>query len=412
MKKSYLMIAAAATMLVACSETDSLKEEINDNETVLIGFETYHDKSTKATATDEIDAGSDMTKAHGGFGVWGFKAADVPEASGTPAVTDVSSTTSFTTVFNNVQVWYDGSSLSKGFTYAVPKYWDKNMEYIFFAYAPYDADKAELTKTSGIIKISDIASIQDISGNNSSTEAEDLQYTGASSTSTASVTDYLMATYVTNQKLNSTNQSNYDNNLHGQTVGFTFGHMLSKLQVVLQAKEAYSGIKEIKVKYLTIENMPEKATDKTVFTQTSPTAPAGTYNPAAYTTNLQIINSGDGNDNATAKSDLYILKGGSLSDETLTSPTSQPQTFNYYVAPNTPGTGTKYLLNITYDITYVDNITETVTITDVDLSGKLASLLQNNSYTLTINVALNQIYFNVDAVTGWTTATAQTIDVQ
>ncbi len=403
MKKSYLMIAAAATMLAACSETDSLKEEINDNETVLIGFETYHDKSTKATATDEIDAGSDMTSTHGGFGVWGFKAA--PDKV-TTTTTNVS-TTDFTTVFNNVQVWYESESTkSKGFTYAVPKYWDKNMEYIFFAYAPYDAEKAELTKASGIIKISDIASIQDISANNSG-EGAALQYTG---TSTASVTDYLMASYVTEMKLGATNQSTYD--LHEQTVGFTFGHMLSKLQVVLQAKDAYSGIKEIKVKYLSIENMPSSSATKTVFTQTAPTAPAGTYDPAAYTSNLEIINSATGS-TATAKTDLYILKGGEGSATSVTNaPSIQAQTFNYYVAPNTPGTGTKYQLNITYDITYVDDITETVTITDVDLSGKLASLLQNNSYTLTINVALDQIYFNVDAVTGWTTATAQTIDVQ
>ena len=45
-------------------------------------------------------------------------------------------------------------------------------------------------------------------------------------------------------------------------------------------------------------------------------------------------------------------------------------------------------------------VEEDVVIEDVDLSSKLASLLQNNSYTLTIKVGLNQIYFTVDAVTG------------
>lgn len=408
MKKNYLLIAAAAALFAACSQTDTVKEVIDDNETVLIGFETFHEKATKATATGEISGPTNFTKAHGGFGVWGYKGtpANIVAASGTPAVVNISSTTNFTTVFNNVQVWYESASEpSQGFKYAVPKYWDKNMEYIFFAYAPYDATNASLDRTTGNITIADIASIQDISANNSET-GEALVYSG---TATTGVTDYLMATYEYDQKLNTTNQSSKDYSLKGQTVGFTFGHMLSKLQINLQASEAYSGVKTLTVNSLSIENMPTSASTKASFTQTSPTAPAGTYTPSSYTSSLNVIGTG-----GTSTAGLTILKNGSISGETVTAPTAQNQSFNYYVAPNTPtGEGTnKYLLNINYTITYVDNVVENVVVEDVDLSSKLASLLQNNSYTLTIKVALNQIYFTVDAVTGWTTQTGQEIEVK
>ncbi len=403
MKKSYLMIAATATLLVACQRNEVFKDLVDDNETVMIGFETFHEKATKATATDAISAPENMTSAHGGFGVWGYKAIDAAEASGAAATVNISS--GYTTVFNNVKVWYESSSTkTQGFTYAVPKYWDKNMEYIFFAYAPYDGTNASIDNATGKITIADIASIQDVSKSTGSDQ--DLVYNGSN---TAAVTDYLMATYVTNQKLNSTNQNGKGYDGKNQTVGFTFGHMLSKLQVNLQTSDTYSGIEYIKVTTLSIENMPASASTKASFTQTSPTAPAGVYTPASYTSALSIIGT-----SGTSTSGLYILKGGSLSGDVVTAPTAQNQSFNYYVAPNTPaGTGTdKYLLNIGYTIKYVDGITEDVAITDVDLSEKLASLLQNNSYTLTIKVGLNQIFFTVDEIKGWVDQSAQEIEVK
>ena len=47
----------------------------------------------------------------------------------------------------------------------------------------------------------------------------------------------------------------------------------------------------------------------------------------------------------------------------------------------------------------------------IDLSSKLTALLQNRSYTLTINVDLNQILFCVNEVVGWGPAFEQEITV-
>ena len=296
------------------------------------------------------------------------------------------------------------------------------MEYIFFAYAPYDNNNnASIDRATGNITIANIASIQNVSKSNAdeTPAKDDLKYDGSS---TSGVTDYLIATYVTDQKLvaqnttstpTGTNQNYVDSNndknaaytYQEQTVGFTFGHMLSKLKINLQASSDYSGIEYIKVNSLSIKNIPASSDVKTSFTQISPTEPKGNYTPSAYTSELKIIGTG-----GTSTSSLYILKDGSKSGETVTKPTPQTQSFNYYVAPNKPvennETSTiegKYLLNIAYTIHYVDNIEENVALPDVDLSTKLNEMLQNNAYTLTIKVGLNQIFFTVDAVTDWVT---------
>lgn len=412
------MIAAAATLFVACTENDTFREVIDDNETVLIGFETYHEKLTRATATDTLHAPQNFTIEHGGFGVWGYKGApaDMVPASGSPAIVNLSNASKYTKVFDNVQVWYDADSSASQrhahFTYAVPKYWDKTTEYHFFAYAPYDESNASFDNTKGIITIEDITPVQDVSTSNNQTGAA-LVYSGSTTTN---ITDYLMATYVPEQKYlangTGTNQADSTYRDHGQTVGFIFGHMLSKLRVNVSANEQYRGIKEMKVTYLAIENMPEKdAESNASFTQDAPTAAAGTYTPSYYSTALQIINSDDSNNTkATAQDTIFVLKNGTLSNGVAQQPDNQLQSFNYYVTPNNPsGNSTtenqKYYLTVKYTIKYVDGIVENVVPEKIDLSSKLASLDQNNSYILNVKIALNEILFSVASVEAWATDT-------
>lgn len=453
MKKFYL-IATAVTMLTACTNSEKLTADFSNDGPVMIGFETFHEKTTKATVTGEIDSKDDFTKDHGGFGVWGYKGNDATASTELKTLEE----SGYTTIFDNVQVWYVSSNFTEtptqGFTYLVPKYWDKGMKYIFFAYAPYDATKATIDwktdangKGKGIITISDIPSIQDLSKSNANPNADpaqtdqDIVFSGSDQTK---VTDYLMATCVQNQYLTAanttstqsgTNQNYVDNDKAAytkqeQTVGFTFGHMLSRITVKLKAATQYNGVMSMKVSYLAIKNMPEVKTDVTSFTQTAPTAAAGTYATSTWSgKTLQIINSGEGNTNATSKNDLYILKNGvgkkdantttTIADEmtTIVPPGDQPQTFYYYVAPNTPSGNAAdfkdhYYLSIKYTIKYVDNVEENVVIENMDLNSQLASMLQNNSYTLNIKVGLNQIYFTVDAVTGWTEHDAEDIEIK
>ena len=398
MKKSYLMIAAATIIFAACSGNDSFKEIAEDNETVKIGFETFHEKSTKAA----VSAKEDLNSANGGFGVFGYNHTDKRAvANGSIDMT----TTGTTTVFNNVKVWYeDNSTPTRGFTYEVPKYWDKYKYYTFFAYAPWNETTITLTPSTGKFTRTDVQSIQSTNaatpstvtvGSNSRTK-----YTDAVETS---VIDYLFAVCVPQQKYAATNQTTYDG--YQKTVGFTFSHILSKLNVIVKAKNEasghqYKGVKDIQITSLSIDNLPNTAANVT-YTQTATDGVTGTFSPANYTTSLNII----GGTNALTAGPLYILDGGATGTPIIAPTTYIDQAFHYWVAPNTP-TGTdhdKYKLNINYTINYVDDTVDPFTRT-IDLSAETAhftTMAQNNIYNITVTIGLDQIYFDVDEIVGW-----------
>ena len=84
MKKNYFMLAAAAMMFAACSETDLMSEMGEMEKAQEISFESFANKTTRAEITD-------TTALHGvGFKVWGSKT-----YSGTS-----------TTIFDGVNVHY------------------------------------------------------------------------------------------------------------------------------------------------------------------------------------------------------------------------------------------------------------------------------------------------------------------
>lgn len=405
MKKSYLMIAAVAALMASCSDNDNFKEAV-DNENVLIGFETFHEKSTRAA----VSAKTDLTTDNGGFGVFGYNHTD------NRAVAEGSinmSTTGTTRVFNNVKVWYQDGADTDGFTYAVPKYWDKYKFYTFFAYAPWNETAVTLTEGTGKFVRTDVKSLQSTNKASSVTVGSESRVKYVEANETA-VTDYLIATCVTGQKYNGTNQNSKTYDGKEKTVGFTFSHILSKLNVTVKAKDEasghkYLGVKDIQVTSLNIENLPNTSADLT-YNQTAANAVAGTFSTTNYTTSLNII----AGDNALTTSPLYILDGG-VNGSPITAPTTYiDQAFHYWVAPNTPtGEGhDKYKLNIKYTINYVDGTSDPFT-RDLDLSTAttaFTTMAQNNIYNITVTIALDQIYFDVDEIVDW--ATAQETDVE
>lgn len=410
MKKSYLMIAAVATLLASCAGNDIFKEVIEENETELIGFETFHDKSTKAA----VSAPTDLTSANGGFGVYGFKHLnDRTATNGSINLSDVTSTDNVnyvTTIFDNVKVWYESSTTkTQGFTYEVPKYWDKTKYYTFFAYAPQVAKVNGTTtgiafdQTTGKFTRNDILALQKVNstsevavGSNNRT-----QYGNANE---ENAIDYLIAPYVHSQKSGATNQSQKSYDGKELTVGFTFSHILSKLNVTVQAQDEstgheYSGVSNIIIDKLNITNLPNND-EVATYAQNKTDEVAGTWTPANYSTVLNIV----AGDNATSADPLYVLDGGSKSGTTITVPTNYlNQQFHYFVAPNTPASGNKYTLNIDYTINYVDGTVEPFS-RSIDLSTQTANFTtmeQNYIYNINVTIALNQIYFTVDAINTW-----------
>lgn len=420
------MIVATAALFVACAGNDTYRDVV-ENETDLIGFETYHGKATRAA----VNAPEDLLLANGGFGVYGYKHEGAKTASN--GTVDVSSGT--TNVFNNVQVWYVSDDFTttptQGFTYEVPKYWDKTKTYTFFAYAPYVAKATGSSKgiifdeATGLFTRTDIKSLQSTNDTDTKGANDRTQYVDPDE---SDVTDYLIAPYVFNQKHNATNQSGKDYTGKEKTVGFTFYHILSKLNVKVQVKNEfatgghqYKGVQDIQITKLNIENLPNVSQD-VVYAQTSvtegssATVPAASYlkavggDPLNFTTTLNMI----AGDNATTAGPLYILDGGSKDATTgvITNPAdSISQRFHYYIAPNTPtGEGhNHYKLNIDYTINYVDGtidpFSRTVDLSDASSlntgSSVLANMQQNNIYNVVITIALDQIYFDVDEIKKW-----------
>ena len=133
------MMAAAAMMFAACSQSDVLNEVQVQEEAQAIGFSTYSSKSTRGSSSEVLET------YHKTFGVWAYK---TYEGSETP-------------VMPHYQVrnddngsgshdWdYDGDNKLAGQSL---KYWDKRASYTFCAYAPYAAG-VTINATSKVISI-------------------------------------------------------------------------------------------------------------------------------------------------------------------------------------------------------------------------------------------------------------------
>ena len=116
MKKNYFLMAAAAAMFAACSETDMVNavNEAQVEAQNAISFEAFAGKATRAEYSN--------TNLPGSFAVWGWKtAAATPNWS-----------TGATQVFNKVVATKNGAV----YDYANKVYWDKTSTYKFFAVAP------------------------------------------------------------------------------------------------------------------------------------------------------------------------------------------------------------------------------------------------------------------------------------
>lgn len=118
MKKSYLMIAAAATLFAACASNE-MKNDIKSYENSPIGFTSYAGQQTKG-ADNNKNASTlwDLENHQSNFDVWGMKKYN--SAWVTPAV------------YNKGTVTYTTSWIADPI-----RFWDKSAEkYYFYAAAP------------------------------------------------------------------------------------------------------------------------------------------------------------------------------------------------------------------------------------------------------------------------------------
>ncbi len=284
MKKSYLMIAAAAALFAACSDTDTFKEAVNSNQKAFT-FSAYADKTTKAPNTNSANLQDFYTV----FGVYGFK-----------NVTRNGSATS-ETVFSNVPNEYfaaDDISSNKTYTYSDydPKrkpadewnaptagwyyedirYWDKTANsYEFFAIAPYEASPTyTVAAGAGNISIATSAAKYDISTeyNLARTDLTDPANPATVAPKAALTYSGFKKDYMLAEK----------SAARTSDVMLNFHHILSKLNVKIVKAASYTGKQELKINELKIDRLAKQG----YFTYTTNFTTNGWTTDGTYTIDI------------------------------------------------------------------------------------------------------------------------------
>ena len=276
MKKSYLMIAAAAALLTACSDTDTIKESIEDNNPQPFTFSAYADKVTKGTNS------SNLQDFYTVFGVYGFKnvtrsgtATDEAVFTNVPNeffATDAQGSTVYKT--DGTKPSDEWAFTANSWYYENVRYWDKMANsYAFFAIAPYEANPSPaltVTAANANIQIGSSSAKYDISGEynlarTDLTDPADPQTTApkASLTYSGFKKDYMLADKST---------------VRTSDVMLNFHHILTKLNVKIVKAASYTGKQELKINELKIDRLAKQGyfTYTTNFT-TSGWATDGTY---------------------------------------------------------------------------------------------------------------------------------------
>lgn len=356
MKKSFLLIATIAIVLVGCSETTTFDD--SNNQDVAIGFSSpYFSKPTKAEITD-----SWKTTNGSAFGVYGYK-------NGNPV----------TTLFNNEQVTRGASSWSHN----TVRYWDKSESartaYKFYAYAPYIS--SGVTINNGLFTIPLGTQVFADATVNATTDlciAQAVEGIG-----------YANATY-----------TNPDG-----TVILTFNHVLSKLSFkVSKANDLSYDVKlnSLSVGYPTGTGVSWTQATKPAAATATGTVTYATYTPATANTY--------GTDIVTGKSQTVETTAAAIADahSYIVTPIGSVTTGST--------TLTKHDINVKvgYTIDYDTNASDDVHNYDAQEAYGVAEIAfaAGNHYYLTIIINPDKIEFDVEDVEEFTDVDDDDVEVK
>ena len=368
MKKSYLMIAAAAALFVACQDTDTLKEVVNEE--VAIGFSSeFASKTTKSEINDTW-----MKTAGDKFGVYGYK-------------DETSTNHRIVTLFSNEKVTYSNND----WVHTNVRYWDKSADdaYDFYAYAPYSSSAVSFVKDA------------------TAPAKTGFTYnlgTQVFADATLDATVDLCVAAVEGTDYNECFLPNTTTASDGH-VSFTFDHVLSKLSFNVKKADDLNAtvtLNALKMQFPTASTVS--------WTQRSKSKTRG--NKDSQQGEVEYV--GDvtyNSDYADPTADTYGVTIVSGKTQTVTtSSTAIADAHSYIVAPNVVATPTeKHKINVKveYTIAYSDNIVETQVATGI----AEINFIENYHYTLTITIDPAKIEFDVDAVNGWSEQHNENVDV-
>ena len=370
MKKSYLMIAAAAALLTACSSNDTFRDV--DTQDVEIGFgKSYIGKTTRAELTLDWFQTAGTTTTGNAFGVYADKSGtDIFTNERVYCSTATPDNPATTEVNEALYVW----------SHPTVRFWDKGASdaYNFYAYAPYNS-----------------------TGTNPSFGSTGFTFTGLPIIAAISEdgADKAIAT-----PLRGKDYADFAaHNAHGvnaPTVDFTFNHILSKLGFKVKTDLPKTQV-VFTVKSVTIDFPAASVTwAQDALTGTDGTTTYGTV--TAY--------------DATGHTTYTVFSGSQVVPSDATGTTDNPTFYkfdNHYIVTPIGGTVTSHTFKITvvYDLEYAaDHVTETnCTATGIIGNGTPAANVfapeQNDYNIIVINIHPETIEFCVENVTSWDSET-------
>ena len=353
MKKSYLMIAAAAALFAACSSNDTFKEI--DTFEVPISFNQSINKMTRAHISN-IDA----LKTETGFIVYGYKSLDDFTTKENPDI------------FAGKNVYWDNNN--SVWKYDGLRFWDKNATYNFYAVAPNNPSDGA---TYGI------------DGTPSSATFGRITITGAHSAKSTSSDDYLI-----DRDGAKGEQGSAHTGTTNDPVDIDFHHIMTKVQFALKSTLTSGTVTVTSLTMTGWDNGAGNFTQNLSYTGAPGDIVCDEWNiPSAVAGNITLVGTGAGNNS------VQLTCGASASATTLTDwYIMVPQEITYTASP---------LAGLTFTVTYTYNDGAAQnpyieTFTDQVAVVPSTQTWGTDSYmTYTLDIKPNEIKFDVESICGF-----------
>ena len=290
MNKNFLFLAASATVLASCAQTEKINNDLQDTtEPKVIGFSSFSEKATKGDVNDA----NNLEYYHSTFAVYGTKqskndATDIQYLFGGEATAAGTQ--------NGVTCSYQDASLPAvlgDWRYDDPRYWDKQAKFDFIAYAPVSTDNPIRYYYNAANAL-----VGDASNEFQTTATYTLDGTNLqlAPTTAEKVRGFNVENGEDLDLMVSEHPSQIDGAAHGEYVDLIFRHILSKFNVKIAKGEGLNN-STVKVKEITITGLDDSGTyTSSTYSAGTSTGWASSSVDNAYTlsnTTETILNSGD-----------------------------------------------------------------------------------------------------------------------
>lgn len=387
MRKSYFILAAAATILASCAENSKITNDLRNDETkTVIGFSSYSEKATRGDVTDAAN----LEFYHSTFIVYGSK-----KSTNDATISEV-----FDGGATSLLTYENGSTEPNDWKYSPYRYWDKQANYKFIAVAPnanivkyvWDATAANLVEVGNAANDFVSAADYTLIGQNLQKTATSAEIKKGFVGGTGFDTDIMTSSLVSETGAS-----------HNPDVTLVFKHILAKLNVTI-AKAKLLNNAEVYIKSIEINGLKDKGTnyDESAYTEgdntvTPEIAPQSGWTssysddaPHAYVLEYDYAADGNKQDGQVgAKLEQYDESGDKTVPTFFIESLLIPQT----VAANTATLTLKYQIVTGTDTNkHEEDYTYTL-----DMNQAFASYLDRHNYNLNLTIKPDVITFDATA---------------